>query len=80
MNDIDFARDNAGKEYTYRGYKVKVVGYDCSGYGDSVIISGYPMGWTRDALSIDDRILAPTNRKADRFYYVSMDDLKEIEK
>ena len=80
MNDIDFARNNAGKEYIYRDYKVKVVGYDCSGVGDSVIISGYPKGWTRDALSIGDRILASANRKTDRFYYVSMDNLNEIEK
>ena len=79
INDIDFARDNAGKEYTYRGYKVKVVGYDCSGAGDCVIISGYPRGWTYGLSTIDDVILVKVNRKTDRFYYVSMDDLKEIE-
>ena len=44
MNDIDFARDNAGKYYIYRGYKVKVVGYDCNGVGDCVIVSDYPGG------------------------------------
>ena len=80
MNDIDFARDNAGREYIYRNCKVKVVGYDCSGVGDSVIISGYPKGWTWDASAVDDMILVKVNRKTDQFYYVSMDDLKEIEK
>lgn len=79
MNDIDFARNNAGKEYTYRGYKVKVAGYDCSGVGDCVIISGYPKGWTWGQSTIDDMILVKVNRKTDRFYYVSMDELKEIE-
>ena len=44
INDIDFARDNAGKYYIYRGYKVRVVGYDCSGVGNCVIVSDYPWG------------------------------------
>ena len=78
MNDIDFARDNAGKNYIHRGYKVKVVGYDCSGDGYCVIISGFPWGWR--ILSSNDVILVKVDLKTDRFYYVSMDDLKEVEK
>ena len=77
MSDIDFARDNAGKEYIYRGYKVKVVGYCCTGVGTCVIVSGYPWGWW--SLSVTDRFLVTVNRETDEFYYVSMDDLKEIE-
>ena len=76
MNDIDFARDNAGKYYIYRGYKVKVVGYDCSGVGDCIIVSDYPRGWR--ALSSNDVILVKMNQKTDQFYYVSMDNLNEI--
>lgn len=78
MNDIDFARNNAGKEYIYCGYKVKVVGYDCCGAGDCVIISGFPWGWR--TLSSYDVILVKADLKTDQFYYVSMDDLNEIEK
>lgn len=78
MNDIDFARDNAGKEYIYNGYKVKVVGYDCTGVGDSVIVSGFPWGWR--TLSSCDVILVKMDPKTDQFYYVSMDKLNEIEK
>ena len=78
MTDIQFARDNAGKEYIYKGYKVKVVGYDCCGVGECVIISGFPWGWY--TLSVTDRLLVTVNQETDEFYYVSMDELKEIEK
>lgn len=76
MNDIDFARDNAGKEYIYNGYKVKVVGYDCCGVGKCVIISGFPWGWRIP--SGNDVILVKVDLKTDQFYYVSMDNLNEI--
>lgn len=79
MNDIDFARDNAGKYYIYYGYKVKVVGYDCSGVGSCVIVSDYPWGWAWSTPCVNDRFLVTVNKKTDTFYYVSMDDLKEIE-
>lgn len=77
INDIDFARDSAGKYYIYRGYKVKVVGYDCSGVGDCVIVSDYPWGWY--TFTVTDRLLVTVNQETDKFYYVSMDELKEIE-
>lgn len=76
MNVIDFARDNAGKYYIYRGYKVKVVGYDCSGVSDRVIVSDYQWGCTPPA---NYRLSVTVNRETDRFYFVSMDELKEIE-
>lgn len=85
MNVVDFARDNAGKEYIYRGYKVKVVGYNCSEVFNCVIISGYPWGWAwcrpsvTDKLLATDRLLVTVNQKTDKFYYVIMDELKEIE-
>ncbi len=77
MNNIDFARDNAGKYYIYRGYKVKVVGYDCSGVGDRVIVSDYQ--WGRCTPPANYRLSVTVNRETDRFYFVSMDELKEIE-
>ena len=80
INDIDFARNNAGKEYIYNGYKVKVVGYDCCGVGKCVIISGYTWGWIWGLSSFDDVLFVSVNRKTDLFYYVSMDELTEIEK
>lgn len=79
MNDIDFAMNNAGKEYICRGHKVKVVGYDCFGADDSVIVSGYTKGWWWRIPSGSDVFLVKVNLKTDKFYYVSMDDLNEIE-
>lgn len=79
MNDIDFARNNAGKEYIYRGYKVKVVGYKCSEDVNCAIVSGYPCGWAWGIPSETDSLLVKVNLKTDKFYYVSMDNLKEIE-
>ena len=78
INDIDFARNNAGKEYIYNGYKVKVVGYDCCGVGDCVIISGFPWGWRIP--SSNDVILVKVDLKTDQFYYVSMYNLNGIGK
>lgn len=79
MNVIDFARNNTGKEYIYRGYKVKVVGYNCSEVVNCVIISGYPWGWAWCRPSVTDKLLVTVNQKTDKFYYVTMDELKEIE-
>lgn len=79
INDIDFARDSAGKYYIYSGYKVKVVGYYCSGVGACVIVPDYPRGRARGTPCVNNRFLVTVNKKTDKFYYVSMDDLKEIE-
>ena len=79
MNNIDFARCNAGKYYIYRGYKVKIVGYNCSEVFDCVIVSGYPWGWAWCTPPASYRLLVTVNRETDRFYFVSMDELKEIE-
>ena len=78
-NNREFARDNAGKYYIYRGYKVKVVGYDCSGAGDRVIVSDYPWGRECSTPPANYRLSVTANRETDRFYFVSMDELKEIE-
>lgn len=79
MNNIDFARGNAGKYYIYRGYKVKIVGYNCSEVVNCVIVSGYPWDWAWCTPSANYRLLVAVKRETDRFYFVSMDELKEIE-
>ena len=58
---------------------VKVAGYYCSGVGACVIVSDYPWGWAWGTPCVNNRFLVTVNKKTDKFYYVSMDDLKEIE-
>ena len=60
-------------EVVSNGYKVKVVGYDCIGVGDCVIVSGFPWGWRRP--SRNDVILVKVNLKTDKFYYVRKKDI-----
>lgn len=76
MNNIDFAR---GKYYIYRDYKVKIVGYNCSEVVNCVIVPGYPWGWAWCTPLANYKLLAAVRRETDRFYFVSMDELKEIE-
>lgn len=41
MTDIQFAKEHLGEYFQYRNYKVRVIGYDSTGFGKSVIID-YP--------------------------------------
>lgn len=56
MTDIQFAKEHLGEYFRFRGYRgyrdsgdyedyeVRVIGYDATGIGKSVIID-YPRGW-----------------------------------
>ena len=41
MTDIKFAKEHMGEYFHYRGYKVRVIGYDTTGIGERVIISKF---------------------------------------
>ena len=72
MDDIKFAKLHAGETFNYRGEAVKVVGYDSVGCGASVIVEGFYMGWSADALSLGDVILIPpTDTEQAKYWYVS---------
>lgn len=76
MNDIKFAKLHAGETFYFCGEEVKVVGYDSVGCGESVIVEGFSVGWSADALSPGDVILIPpVNDKTVKYWYVSEYDL-----
>ena len=79
MNDIDFAKENIGKLYSYRGVTVRIVGFEFLGEDENIIVSGYPNGWSQFLISPGDNILVELDPK-EKLYYVSMDNLNEIEK
>ena len=37
MTDIQFAKEHMGEYFQYRGYRVRVIGYDVTGAGACVI-------------------------------------------
>lgn len=76
MNDIKFAKLHAGETFYFCGKEVKVVGYDSVGCGASVIVEGFSVGWSADALSPGDVILIPpVNDKTVKYWYVGKYDL-----
>ena len=76
MSDIKFAKLHAGETFYYRGEEVKVVGYDSVGCGASVIVEGFSVGWSADALSPGDVILIPpTDGDQVKYWYLSEYDL-----
>ena len=80
MNDIKFAKLHAGETFCFCGEEVKVVGYDSVGCGASVIVEGFSVGWSADALSLGDVILIPpVNDKTVKYWYVSEYDLDRAE-
>lgn len=80
MNDIKFAKLHAGEKFYFTGEEVKVVGYDSVGCGASVIVEGFSMGWSADALNLGDVILIPpVNDKTVKYWYVSEYDLDRAE-
>ena len=80
MNDIKFAKLHAGETFCFRGEEVKIVGYDSVGCGASVIVEGFSVGWSADALSLGDVILIPpVNDKTVKYWYVSEYDLDRAE-
>lgn len=80
MNDIKFAKLHAGETFCFRGEEVKIVGYDSVGCGASVIVEGFSVGWSADALSLGDVILIPpTDTEQAKYWYVSEYDLDRAE-
>ena len=74
MNDIMFAKAHMGEYFQWKGLKVRVIGYDTTGIGDSVIVSR-PCGWAiefADPTDVINRELCETGR----CQYVKWEDLK----
>ena len=74
MNDITFAKAHMGEYFQWLGRKVRVIGYDATGYGNSVIVDCLG-GWCVDDASCTDLI----NRElceTGRCRYVNWEDLK----
>lgn len=44
MTDIEFAKAHMGEYFQWMWHKVRVIGYDTTGSGDSVIVD-HPRGW-----------------------------------
>lgn len=79
MDDIKFAKLHAGETFDFCGETVKVVGYDSMGCGASVIVEGFSVGWSSDALSLGDVILCPPADGGEvKYLYVSEDDLDSV--
>lgn len=79
MDDIKFAKLHAGETFDFCGETVKVVGYDSIGCGASVIVEGFSVGWSSDALSLGDVILCPpADGEEVKYWYVSEYDLDGV--
>ena len=80
MSDIKFAKLHAGETFYSCGEEVKVVGYDSVGCGASVIVEGFSVGCSADALSPGDVILIPpTDAEQAKYWYASEYDLDRTE-
>lgn len=74
MTDVMFAKNHMGEYFQLRGLKVRVIGYDAAGVGDSVIID-HPLGWAiefADSTDVINGDLCETGR----CQYVKWEDLK----
>lgn len=74
MTDIQFAKEHMGEYFQFKDYKVRVIGYDTTGIGKSVIID-FPLGWSTDNDGPTD-VIYKTLCKTGRCFYVSWEDLK----
>ena len=74
MTDIQFAKEHMGEYFQYRGYKVRVIGYEATDTGASVIID-YPAGWYLMFADISD-VINKDLLEAGRCYYVDWEELK----
>ena len=73
MTDIQFAKEHLGEYFQYRDYRVRVIGYDATGIGKSVIID-YPQGWRiEDIDSVD--VIHEELCETGKCYYVSWEEL-----
>jgi hypothetical protein len=73
MNDIMFAKAHTGEYFQWLGRKVRVIGYDATGSGASVIVDSEG-GWSVDAADPTDVIMAES--RTGRCEYVYWEDLK----
>lgn len=73
MNDITFAKAHTGEYFQWRGRKVRVIGYDATGSGASVIVD-CEGGWNVDAADPTDVIMVES--RTGRCEYVYWEDLK----
>lgn len=73
MTDIQFAKEHLGEYFQYRDHKVRVIGYDATGIGNSVILD-YPQGWRiEDTESVD--VIHEELCETGKCYYVSWEEL-----
>lgn len=74
MTDIQFAKEHMGEYFHYRGYRVRVIGYDTTGIGERVIID-YPAGWELGLTDPSD-VINGDLCETGRCHYVNREDLK----
>lgn len=74
MTDIQFAKENMGEYFQYKGHKVRVIGYDATGTFESVIVD-YHGGWELKIADSSD-IICESLCKTGRCYYVKQEDLR----
>lgn len=73
MTDIKFAKAHMGEYFHLNGIKVRVIGYDATGIGDSVIVD-HPGGWAFYFADSTDRIMVLS--RTGRCMYTKWEDLK----
>ena len=56
MTDIQFAKEHMGEYFHLGKYKVRVIGYDSTGVGSSVIVD-HPAGWGIEMIDPTDVIM-----------------------
>lgn len=73
MNDITFAKAHMGEYFQWMGRKVRVIGYDATGSGASVIVDSEG-GWSVGASDPTDVIMVES--RTGRCEYLYWEDLK----
>lgn len=74
MNDVMFAKEHMGEYFQLKGRKVRVIGYDAAGVGDSVIID-HPRGWAIEFADPTD-VINTELCETGRCQYVDWEGLK----
>ena len=74
MTDIQFAKEHMGEYFQYRGYRVRVIGYDATGAGACVIID-HPTGWKLELTDPSD-VIYKSLCETGRCHYVNWGDLR----
>lgn len=74
MTDIQFAKEHMGEYFQFNGYKVRVIGYDATDTGASVIID-YLAGWELELTDPSD-VINEDLCETGRCNYLNWEDLK----